>query len=379
MKISISRNELYNKLSVLQKIINSKCPLEITQNFLFLVENSELKMMTTDLETTLSTSIKLENSEGEMACAMPTKLMDVLKELPEQIITLNITESDDKVQVKLTNESNSYHSDFYAFPAGNRGEEFPQPKEFEGEVHSLNLSNEILFNGVNHTIFATAEDAARPTMTGIFFDIKPDNITIVGTDAHKLVKYEVSAQNFGFEGSFILPKKPALTLKAILTRSSDMVGVQYNDKNIVFKMEDFELNSRTIEGRFPNYNAVIPNNQFKAIIDRSSILGAIRRVKVFSNQGTGLIKFVFANNNLEVSTQDIDFSTSAKEDIVCQYGSEPISIGFKAVLFEEILSNITDDQISIELEDSSKPGIVVPFEQGENEELVMLLMPMFLQ
>ncbi len=379
MKISISRNELYNKLAVVQKVINIKSPIAVTQNFLFNINGEELLIMATDLETTLSTTLKLEGNTESMICAMPTKLMEILKELPEQIITLEITKNDiGGSNIKLSNESGSYKSDFIGDSVGDNGDEFPQPKELEGEINKFEISSEMLLNGVSKTLFATAEDESRPTMTGVFFDIKPDDITFVATDAHKLVKYNVAGQNFGFEGSFILPKKPALTLKNTLFRTENAVEISYDDKNIVFHMEDYQMVCRRIEGRYPSYNSVIPNNQFKAIIDRSSLLGAVKRVKIFANQGTGLLKFVFSNNNLEISAQDIDFSTSAKEDVVCQYGESPITIGFKAILLEEILANMQDDQISIELEDSAKAGIIVPFEQNENEELLMLLMPMFL-
>ena len=201
-----------------------------------------------------------------------------------------------------------------------------------------------------------------------------NNITFVATDAHKLVKYNMSNINIGFENSFILPKKPALTLKNILVRTDELIEISFDDKNISFRMPEYEMICRRIEGKYPNYNAVIQKNPFKAIVDRQSLLSAIKRVKVFSSQGTGLIIFNISENKIEVSTQDIDFSTSAKEIIVCQYSDQPMEIGFKAALLEEILSN----QIVIELADASKAGIIVPFENDPDQDLLMLLMPMFL-
>lgn len=376
MNLSISRNELYNKLAIVQKVINSKTPLPIAENFLFKIENSVLTIVATDLETTLSTSINLEHCQGNIIFAMPQKIMEILKELPDQMLSFNI--DNETFKIDLQNESGSYKSDFLGIGVGENGEDFPRPKEIGDEYQSLQVTSELLLNGISRTVFATAEEDSRPTMTGVLFDMFDNHITFVATDAHKLVKYDISEVNIGFENSFILPKKPALTLKNILVRTDEQIQINFDEKNIAFRMPEYEMICRRIEGKYPNYNAVIQKNPFKAIVDRTSLLSAIRRVKVFSSQGTGLIIFNITENKIEVSTQDIDFSTSAKEEIVCQYSDQPIEIGFKAALLEEILSNLQDNQIIIELADASKAGIIVPFENEPNQDLLMLLMPMFL-
>lgn len=376
MKLLISRNELYNKLSIVQKVINPKTAIPVVENFLFRIEGEILTIVATDLETTLTTTINLEQNNGNFVFAMPTKIMEILKELPEQILSFDINE--DNFKIELQNESGSYSGDFMGIEVGKDGEEFPRPKELDQEVQRFELTDEVLFNGISRTVFATAEEDSRPTMTGILFDMFDDNITFVATDAHKLVRFNVKNINIGFTNSFILPKKPALMLKNILGKTDEVLKISFDEKNVSFEMPEFSMTCRRIEGKYPNYNAVIQQNPFKAIVDRSSILSAIKRVKVFANQGTGLIVFNLSENRIEVSTQDIDFSTSAKEDIICQYADQPMEIGFKATLLEEILSNIQDNQIVFELADPSKAGIIVPFENNENEELLMLLMPMFL-
>jgi DNA polymerase III, beta subunit len=376
MNLSISRNELYNKLAIVQKVINSKTPIPIAENFLFKIENNVLTIVATDLETTLSTAINLENCPGSIIFAMPPKIMEILKELPEQILSISIDE--ETFKINLQNESGSYKGDFLGIGVGQNGEDFPRPKELDTEYKSLQITSELLLNGISRTVFATAEEDSRPTMTGVLFDMFDNNITFVATDAHKLVKYNMSNINIGFENSFILPKKPALTLKNILVRTDELIEISFDDKNISFRMPEYEMICRRIEGKYPNYNAVIQKNPFKAIVDRQSLLSAIKRVKVFSSQGTGLIIFNISENKIEVSTQDIDFSTSAKEIIVCQYSDQPMEIGFKAALLEEILSNMQDNQIVIELADASKAGIIVPFENDPDQDLLMLLMPMFL-
>ena len=349
MNLSISRNELYNKLAIVQKVINSKTPIPIAENFLFKIENNVLTIVATDLETTLSTAINLENCPGSIIFAMPPKIMEILKELPEQILSISIDEETFKID--LQNESGSYKGDFLGIGVGQNGEDFPRPKELDTEYKSLKITSELLLNGISRTVFATAEEDSRPTMTGVLFDMFDNNITFVATDAHKLVKYNMSNINIGFENSFILPKKPALTLKNILVRTDELIEISFDDKNISFRMPEYEMICRRIEGKYPNYNAVIQKNPFKAIVDE---------------------------NKIEVSTQDIDFSTSAKEIIVCQYSDQPMEIGFKAALLEEILSNMQDNQIVIELADASKAGIIVPFENDPDQDLLMLLMPMFL-
>jgi DNA polymerase-3 subunit beta len=377
MKLTVSRTELFNKLSAVGKVINPKTPMPVAENFLFNIEKSKITITATDLETTLTSVLSLEHETGEMILAVPPKLIEVLKEMPEQLIHFNIDESSFKIDI--TNESGNYKGDFLGINVGKEGEEFPKPRELSEENQSFELASEVLFNGIYKTSFATAEEDSRPTMTGILFDIFPENITFVATDAHKLVKYNASGISNGFEGSFILPKKPAQTLKNILVKSDDRIKISFDEKNIVFELPDFMMKCRRIEGRYPNYNTVIQqNNPFKMIVDRALLLSAVKRVKVFSNEGTGLIKLNITENNLNISAQDIDFSTSAEETLVCQYGDDALEISFKAKLLEEILSNISSSEVVFELTDATKPGIIVPLQNEEKEELLMLLMPMFL-
>lgn len=376
MKLSISRNELYNKLAVVQKVIASKSAVPVAENFLFRIKGNILKIVATDLETTLSTSIDLEQNHGTLVFAMPQKIMEILKELPEQMLSFDIDEQNFKIV--LQNESGTYNGDFMGFDVGKDGEDFPRPHELGVDTQEFALTSEVLLNGISLTAFATSEEEARPIMTGILFDIFDHNITFVATDSHKLVKYNVNNVEIGFDSSFILPKKPALTLKNILGKTDEKIQIKFDDKNIVFVMPEFEMICRQIEGKYPNYNAVIQQNPYKAIVDKGSLLSAVKRVKVFANQGTGLIVFKLTNNKIEISAQDIDFSTSAHEEVACQYSDSDIEIGFKAILVEEMLSNMLSSQITLELADPSRAGVIVPFENDEDQSILMLLMPMFL-
>ena len=328
------------------------------------------------METTLSTSIDLEQNHGTLVFAMPQKIMEILKELPEQMLSFDIDEQNFKIV--LQNESGTYNGDFMGVDVGKDGEDFPRPHELSTDTQEFSLTSEVLLNGISLTAFATSEEEARPIMTGILFDIFDHNITFVATDSHKLVKYNVNNVEIGFDSSFILPKKPALTLKNILGKTDEKIHIKFDDKNIVFVMPEFEMICRQIEGKYPNYNAVIQQNPYKAIVDKGSLLSAVKRVKVFANQGTGLIVFKLTNNKIEISAQDIDFSTSAHEEVACQYSDSDIEIGFKAILVEEMLSNMLSSQITLELADPSRAGVIVPFENDEDQSILMLLMPMFL-
>jgi len=347
------------------------------ENFLFDIRENTLTITATDLETTLTTTLSLEHKSGKMMLAFPTKVMDVLKEMPDQLLHFDIDEK--TFAIDLTTDSGSYNSKFLGISVGENGEDFPRPKEMGEDKKTIELAGEILLNGIAKTHFAAAEEDSRPTMTGILFDIFEDKITFVATDAHKLVKYNVLNVKNEFESSFILPKKPAQTLKNILPRTEDKVVISFDERNILFEFPEYSMRCRRIEGKFPNYNSVIQqNNPFKAIVDRVSMLKAIKRVSVFANESTGLLKLKFAQNELFVSAQDIDFSTSADETLTCNYSDEELEIGFKAKLLEELLSSIPSNEVQFELADASKAGIIVPTENLENEELLMLLMPMFL-
>jgi len=377
MRLTISSSELLNRLNAVVKVINPKTPVPILENFLFNIEENTLTITATDLETTLTTTLPLEHKSGKMMLAFPTKVMDVLKEMPDQLLHFDIDEKSFAIDLKT--DSGSYNSKFLGISVGENGEDFPRPKEMEEDKKTIELTGEILLNGIAKTHFAAAEEDSRPTMTGILFDIFEDKITFVATDAHKLVRYNVLSVKNTFESSFILPKKPAQTLKNILPRTEDKVVISFDERNILFEFPDYSMRCRRIEGKFPNYNSVIQqNNPFKAIVDRISMLKAIKRVSVFANESTGLLKLKFAKNELLISAQDIDFSTSADETLACNYSDEELEIGFKAKLLDELLSNIPSNEVQFELADASKAGIIVPTENLENEELLMLLMPMFL-
>ena len=241
------------------------------------------------------------------------------------------------------------------------------------------MDAQMLLNGISRSLFATADDELRPVMNGIYFDIHTDDLTFVASDGHKLVRLRNLSVKSPERASFILPKKPANLLKGLLSKEGEMVSIKFDDNNAYINCANFEMVCRLIEGRYPNYNSVIPQeNPFKVTIDRISFLNALKRVSVFSNPASSLVKLQLKENEMLVSAQDIDFSTSAEEKIVCSFDGTELSIGFKATYLIEILSNINSEEVILELADPSRAGLIVPSENEENEDLLMLLMPMML-
>ncbi len=372
MNFIVSSSALLSHLQSIGRVINSKSSLPILENFLLKVQGNTLSLTASDLETTLVTSLEVENASGDICLAVNAKLlMDSLKEFAEQPLQFDIDEGNLAVVVKTANGNYNF--------IGLRGDEYPELPVLGDDAQTLTMPVEVLANGVSKAVFATADDDLRPTMTGIFFDIKPEDVTFVATDAHKLVRLKNMAVKSGVDASFILPKKPAGLLKAVIAKEVGDVEISFDQKNIAFRLPSYTMVCRQIEGRFPNYNGVIPqNNPYRLIIDRVSLMNAARRVFAFSNQGTGLIKLAISNNQLVVSAQDIDFSTSAEETLVCQYEGNDITIGFKAPFLIDILNNINSSDVIMALADPSRAGVILPFENEADEDLLMLLMPMLL-
>ncbi|WP_163321870.1 MULTISPECIES: DNA polymerase III subunit beta [Draconibacterium] len=373
MKFVVSSTELLSHLSAISKVISSKSTMPILDNFLFQLSETELTITASDLESTLITSLELDNIEGEGAIAVPAKLItDTLKEFPEQPLTFQI-------------DGDSYHVEIFSDNGkfsimGQNAEDFPeQPALDEEGASSIDVSHVVLQKGIEKTLFATADDELRPVMNGIYVELTPDFVSFVASDAHKLVRYRRLDAKAEFESSFILPKKPASLLKNLLPKEEFDVKLEFDDKNAFFTLSNYKLICRLVEGNYPSYNSVIPtNNPNKMIIDRLNFFNTVKRVSVFSNQASNLVKLNITDNQLVVSAQDIDFSISAVERINCEYEGEEIEIGFKSTFLQEILTNISTGDVKVEMSDPTRAGLLLPAENDEDEDMLMLLMPMMI-
>ena len=370
MRFDVSSTALLSRLQSISKVIASKNSLPILDSFLFNLEGNKLTITASDAETRLVTSVDVMNAQGSGLFAVSAKiLLDPLKELPEQPLTFDI--NDDNLEIFIHFQNGKYNF------IGQKGDTYPQQKP--QNAISIMMDAQMLLNGISRSLFATADDELRPVMNGIYFDIHTDDLTFVASDGHKLVRLRNLSVKSPERASFILPKKPANLLKGLLSKEGEMVSIKFDDNNAYINCVNFEMVCRLIEGRYPNYNSVIPQeNPFKVTIDRISFLNALKRVSVFSNPASSLVKLQLKENEMLVSAQDIDFSTSAEEKIVCSFDGTELSIGFKATYLIEILSNINSEEVILELADPSRAGLIVPSENEENEDLLMLLMPMML-
>ncbi len=373
MKFVVSSSELLSHLQAVSKAISSKSPMPILDNFLLDLKGHTLTITASDTEVTMITTLELDNSEGEGVIALPSKiLLETLRKFPEQPLNFDI--SLDTMKVDIRTEKGQFSV------VGVSGEDFPVlPQVDELKSSRIQLPAELLMTGIVKTLFATADDELRPVMNGVLFEFKPDNLTFVASDSHKLVRYQRKDVSTEFEADFILPKKPAALLKNVLPKEEGEVIVEFDDKNAYFTMQKYKLICRLVEGNYPSYNAVIPqDNPNKLIIDRLDLFSTLGRVSLFASQASNLVKLHLGNNEMIVSAQDIDFSISAFEKLNCQYEGDEMEIGFKSGFLADILDNISSSDVVIELSDPARAGIFVPFDKTEAEDELMLLMPMMI-
>lgn len=372
MRLTLSSAVLANRLTTLQKVQNSKNSLQILDCILFEVNDGVLTLTASDKENELKTNIQLDEADMDGRFAINSRtIVDAVRELPEQPITLEIDTTTYSVKIIFQNGD-------YNFTAQN-ADDFPKAQAVQESGTSFNITSEILADNITRTLFATGNEELRPVMNGIYFDMTPEYLAIVASDGHKLVRNKVFSIKNETPTAFILPKKPATLLKNALAHDESEVEIKFDEQNAEIKFSFGTLSCRLIEGRYPNYSSVIPSdNPCQLNIDRKALVGSLRRVLPFASESSQLVRLRLSMGQLEVSSEDIDFYTSAKENIVCDYASNPMSIGFKGSSLMEILNNLNSDDVTLELADPSRPCIILPAEQPEGQDILMLIMPMLL-
>ncbi|MCK9255124.1 MAG: DNA polymerase III subunit beta [Bacteroidales bacterium] len=374
MDFVVSSASLLGQLQLVSKVVVSKNALPILDNLLFDIKDSILTVTASDLETTIQTTIELTSCNGEGSIAIETKkLLEILRELPDQPLTFQINVEDQRIDITSSNGNFSM--------VGQIGDDFPVIPSIKAEKEKrFNIIPDVLYGGISSAIFATGDDELRPIMNGILVEFKNDKISFVATDAHKLVKYSRTELKTEEEVSFILPKKPASLLKGILPKAFSDIELSFDDKNALFTFDNTKLICRLIEGTFPNYSTVIPqDNPNKLVVDRIELLSSLKRVSIFASQSSSLVGIEITGNTLEVSAKDTDYSVAGNETINCQYLGDDMKIGFKSNFLMEILNNISTTEVVFELSDPTRAGIILPKDnENENEDVLMLLMPMML-
>ncbi len=369
MKFIVSSSQLLKQLQVLGGVINNSNTLPILDNFLFELNQNELKISASDLETTMITTINVESdSEGSVAVSARL-LLDTLKTLPNQPLTFKTEDNN----IEISSSQGKYDMAYFD------GSEFPKAVSIESPSNTV-IPGAILATAISKTIFATGNDDLRPVMSGVFFQFATDSLTFVATDAHKLVKYARTDVFANEAAEFIMPKKPLTLLKGILAGSNSDVTIEYNDANAKFTFDNVVLVCRLIDGKYPNYEAVIPKeNPNKLTVDRGTFLNSVKRVSIFSSKTTHQIRLKMAGTELNISAEDVDYSNKAEERLVCEYQGDDLQIGFNSRFLSEMLSNLTSNEILIEMSLPNRAGILTPIDGvEEGEYITMLVMPVML-
>jgi DNA polymerase-3 subunit beta len=372
MKFIVSSSTLLRQLQQIAGVLNSSNPLPILDNFLFVVEKGSLTISASDLESTMTTDVTLIEGKQSGKIAVPAKiLMETLKTFSEHPLTFLV---DDKSKaIEIVSDNGKYKL------TGFDGDEFPKVPALEG-AKSIVVPSALLMKAIGKTLFATGNDELRPVMSGVFCQFSKDSLTFVATDAHKLVRYRRQDQHAKQEGAFILPKKPLNLLKGVLGGGEEEVTIAFNESNAFFTFGSFSLICRLIDGRYPNYEAVIPvDNPNKLTIDRLQLLNSIRRVSIFSNKTTHQVRLKINGSSLQISAEDLDFANEANERLSCQYAGEDMEIGFNARFLIEMLANLESEEVTMELSAPNRAGLLVPVAaETQGEDLLMLVMPVML-
>ncbi len=370
MKFIVSSSYLLKQLQVLGSVINSSNTLPILDNFLFELDHKNLIVSASDLETTMSAILEIDSS-SKGSVAVPAKLLlDILKTFPEQPLTFTVQENS---TIEISSNSGKYAIAYAA------GEEFPKSVNLENPSSTVGPTD-VLATAISKTIFAAGNDDLRPVMSGVFFQFSPEGLIFVATDAHKLVKYARTDVKASQVADFIMPKKPLNILKGILGTSESDVTIEYNDSNATFTFDSYILRCRLIDGKYPNYEAVIPKeNPNKLMINRVLLLNSVRRVAIFSNKTTHQIRLKITGAELNISAEDIDYSNKAEERLNCDYQGDDMQIGFNSRFLSEMLTNLTSDEIMLEMSMPNRAGILTPIDGlDEGETATMLVMPVML-
>lgn len=369
MRFIVTSTGLLKNLQQISGVISANTVLSVLEDFLFELKGNTLTLTATDLETMMRVQMDVNDAQGEGRICIPSKILsDYLKNLPEQPITFNVNEQD--LSIEMSSDVGKYKI------GGEKADDFPK-EPAPGDTTSFTMPSIALIESINNTLFAVSNDNLRPAMTGVYFEMGTDGITFVSTDAHRLVQFKRTDVSCPSQDGFIVPKKPLQQLRATLSPDETQLQISYNSSHLFIQNERMSMSCRLIDAKFPPFRSVIPtDNPYKLTINRTDFISALRRVSIFANKTTNQVVIDINGNALQLSAQDIDFSYEGKETLSCQYNGEDMKIAFNAKLMIELINNIDDKEIMLELSTPTRAGIFRPMEKVENEDLLMLLMPL---
>ena len=369
MKFIVSSSTLLKQLQHISGVINANTVLPILEDFLFEVDKNRLTVVATDLETVMRVQLEIEARESGRVCIPAKILIDSLKNLPDQPLTFTI---DKNFGVEITSDNGKYKV------MGENPDNFPKEPAAD-DTTSFTLTGSALITAINKTLFATSSDDLRPAMTGVFFELDKNGLQCVATDAHRLVRYKRKDVSCPQNDTFIVPRKPLNLLKSAIPANQDELTISYNSNHLFVKHGTTQMSCRLIDARFPDYKVVIPaDNPYRLTVNKSDFQSALRRVSIFSNKSTNQVALNISGSELQLAAQDVDFSFEGNERMKCQYNGEDIVIAFNAKFLIEMLAASEGEDVNLELSTPTKAGLIKPTEQGEDEDLLMLVMPLML-
>jgi DNA polymerase-3 subunit beta len=369
MKFIVSSSALLKQLLQISGVINANTVLPILEDFLFEVDKSRLTVVATDLETVMKVQLEIEAKDSGRVCIPAKILMESLKNIPDQPLTFNI---DKNFGIELTSDNGKYKV------MGENPDNFPK-EPVADDTSSFTMSSSALVTAINKTLFAVSNDDLRPAMTGVFFEMDKKGLQFVATDAHRLVRFKRTDVSCPKTDTMIVPRKPLNLLKAAMPDNEDELVISYNNNHLFVKHGTTEMSCRLIDARFPDYKVVIPvDNPYKLTVNKNDFQSALKRVSIFSNKSTNQVVLNITGSELQLTAQDVDFAFEGNERMKCQYSGEDLQIAFNAKFLIEMLNASGSDELTVELSTPTKAGILKPGEQEENEELLMLVMPLML-
>ncbi len=375
MKFVVSSKALLQQLSAISGVIASNPVVPILENFLCEVEKGKLTITASDLQTSIMAELEVDTNESGSIAVPARILIDTLRNLPEQPVTFSIDQASYNVEIQSDNGhyrlSGENATDFPKIPVVEAGS--------PGEGHSVELPADVLASAVTNTIFATSSDELRPAMTGVFLNLNGSNSTFVATDGHRLIRYKRTDVASDSKASLIVPRKSLSLLKATLPSNNTPVTMQFNNSNIFFQFSNYRMICRLIDERYPDYENVIPKeNNNQMMINRLDFLSSLKRIAIYANKTTHQVRLKINGNQLDISAEDLDYSNEAKENLPCEHDGADIEIGFNARFLIEMLNNMEADEVTLKLSQPNRAGLIVPKEEKDNEEVLMLVMPVML-
>ncbi len=370
MKFIVNSISLLKSVQALGGVLNVKNTLPILDNFLFELHGNTLSVTASDLETIMTVVIELEMAEEDGSLAVPARiLIETLKSFPNVPVTFTVS---DPHKIEITAGEGRYNMTGYS------AEEFPKQPQMDDAV-GVSINSDVMLNAINKTIFATGNDELRPVMAGVYCDFHENDVTFVATDAHKLVRYKKIGVQPGAQVSFILPKKPLNLLKNILVSEESEVKIEYTEKNAIFQFNNYQMVCKLVDGRYPNYEAVIPKENPNVLtVDRQAFLSVVRRVSIFANKSTHQVRLKISGQELILSAEDLDYSNEAKERLSCSFVGEDMDIGFNSRFLIEMLSNLESEEVNLHMSQPNRAGLIIPTNNDEEEDILMLIMPVML-